>query len=391
MLISLRCDFPGCDSPGNHLPVPSSLSAIFLVAALLASVASPVLAQPADPLQPSQGAGPVTLDSPWYQPGQGLRGDFEVACPDGAPPRLVTVGWEPVAPPLLEGYGYQGSVRGEDLDVMVSQQSLDALCHAPGVEPGDRRFRVESLLRLEAECEDGSLVHGMQGLDFDLYCEGFEAEVKTPTTTVGSEPPAIDLQLFAETAVRRIFPDPDALDDGWGGEVALRMTLGPEARNWLRLALGRNDLSGEVALVPRDLVLPRGLFDEIFGRTLEVDLDVTTLDVIFGRDLVDPDRKVVPAVFAGVGYAWVEAEGETREGDVVVPPSFPELPVPIGDSLGDLDEGGFSAVAGLALRLALADRCYLELGAQERWLEGRSDDAFDTEVFFRIGVPIGRE
>lgn len=375
--------------PGSPL---RRLLHLLLVAVSLAGATLPVQAQGGDPLQPQQDPSSLSLEGPWYQAGEGLRGDLAVACPDGGPPRVLTLAWEPEVPDGLRGYGHRASVPGGDLDLVVPQRSLDALCHAEGMGPEEGPLRVESHLRLEGTCSDGSRLSGDQKLSFDLFCDGLEAKVKTPTTTVGDGPPQADLQLFSEFSARRIFPGPGELDDGWGGEVALRIALGPETRNWLRLALGRSDLSGEVPLVPASFILPIGTAGEILGRRLDVDLDVTTLDAVFGRDLVPSDRKVVPNVFAGVGYAWLEAEGETREGEVILAGEsaggVEGSPIVIGDSLRDLDDGGLTAVAGLALRLALTERCYLDLGARERWFEAREDDDLDTEVFFRVGVPI---
>lgn len=322
-------------------------------------------------------------------PTEELQANFYLDCPTGVDEAL-TVSVSPDSEPvLLESFSLSAE-PSKTVDV-ISPQLADDMCgrlrERPGYEgeiPGSKEARIRLRLDYSGQCRgEVSRRQSAYLLTFTLLCTDV-SKIHAPS---GADPgPAGD--GFAPQSLEMEAVSIDGLD---GGGVGYQQGFGDRARHLLRVAAGIREISptlsvGTVGLLgaagPSGAASSAG-FDIV---PLEAEVQLIPVDVSYGFHLVPPDRRVVPTLYAGVGWTFSEVESpdfEGREAEVFAQ----TLRAPFAG----FEDDGFTLHAGFSLRFHL-DRYgrgkYLYAGVRSRWYERRELDETDEEVFFGLGLPV---
>jgi len=314
-------------------------------------------------------------------PGTRLQASLSLGCPAGTP-ISVTV-FSASTPALVEGFTLP-TTDSSPVDV-VSPELADRMCEKLRElrenPAGEEKVAVKLWLAYSGTCQN-VLRESVYTLSFNLVCTDV-SEIHAPS---GADPgPAGDgftSPTFEAEAVRAFSPD--------GAGVAYEWALGMRGRHRLRLAAGIRE---ESVTIPSSQHDGFGLFSaNRLGRSfsdpgrIETELEVVPVDVSYGYRLLPPDRRIVPTVYLGAGYAFADAEVPSVEGD-----DFSEFLHPDLDALRGSDEDGLTLNAGLSVRFHLRGRGggkFVYLGARARWYAQRDGEEIDEEVFLGFGVPV---
>ncbi len=113
------------------------------------------------------------------------------------------------------------------------------------------------------------------------------------------------------------------------------------------------------------------------GRTADVDVDWVVADFSFVWN-IRPNKKFVPTLYAGPGYAFGSADIDRPSGSGS-----------LFDGLEDLDDDSFTFHGGIGCKWDLGDSFYLRLDGRLRFFENREDDETDSEITFGVGWKFG--
>lgn len=295
---------------------------------------------------------------------------FDAVCPDGKPGAVTQIHFSPVAPSSLFAPFDASPEKGLLSPVGFRVREL---CEAVK----DKTQDVEVGTKVTVRCSDGDR-SADYGLFFELFCDGGAAEIHAPS---GGDPGPYGVIEMEGTY------------GSVGASVGYLRQLGASGRHSLRLSMGVRELSRTLPVGSR----PQEPFPEeppsSAATPLEADFQVVPLDLTYGCNLLAPDHRVVPSVFAGAGWAFARLEGPHLETDSLVDVTGQDL-LPDRDPLEGFAEDGLSLNAGLRLQVRLGGQSsygkgkYLYFGARTHWYAGRDDDRAETEVFFGLGLPV---
>lgn len=304
-------------------------------------------------------------------PGTRLQASLSLGCPAGTP-ISVTV-YSASTPALVESFTLTAtdSSPADILSSELADRMCEKLRELRENPAGEESVAVELFLAYSGTCQN-ELRESVYTIAFNLVCTDV-SEIHAPS---GADPgPAGDgfaSPTFEAEAVKAYSPD--------GPGVAYEWALGRRGRHRLRFAAGIREESVTVPLTSDALAL---FTDE---TRIETELEVVPVDISYGYRLLPPDRRIVPTVYLGAGYAFADAEVPSVEGG-----DFSALLHPDLDALRGSDEDSLTLNAGLSLRFHLrrgGGGKYVYLGARARWYAQRDGEELDEEIFLGFGVPV---
>lgn len=305
-----------------------------------------------------------------------LRASFGLACPNGVPGvltslEILSADSEGVQLPLPED---NPSLLGDQRGLTILPESaVDTMCDRLRETTPEMGFQkpVSLVLEIQWQCGEDNFQSYSYPVAFTLICPeggGEPSQIHAPSTTDPGPPePSDSLQL---SLVRGSI----------GVDGAYEASFGRRGRHLWQVSAGIREDTVTVPLTSDALAL---FTDE---TRIETELEIVPVDVSYGFRLLPPDRRVVPTLYVGAGYAFVDLEAPTFKGGELA-----DLLRPDPDALMGLDEDSFTLNAGFSLRFDLRHGeggPYVYLGARTRWFAQRDAQETDEEVFLGFGLPV---